>query len=73
MKWIPIICRAIILYYSAPASISVKVASGRTMATGRTTKWSDENLSGYFHLVEFFEERPVYKVILSTKSSILRL
>ena len=40
----------------APPFIKINVDSGGN------SSWRDENLSGSYHLEEFFDDRPVYKV-----------
>ena len=45
--------------FNCPSSITVNVISART---DEYKAWRDKNLSGRYHLLEFYNERPVYKV-----------
>ena len=61
------------LDYFLALSISINVVSGK-----KSKEWRDKNLSGYYHMVEIVNDRPVYKVsikylqgTLATKSLLL--
>ena len=48
------------LDYFLALSISINVVSGDT--DKKWNEWTEKNLSGYYHLVEFVNDRLVYKV-----------